>query len=60
MPLNIYKDNEAKLETAYSLMLKYSKITVRVETTNSWRAVKLDIASALDYFGQDKQCDMLL
>ena len=29
VPMNIQKDWKAKLESAYSLMLKYSKITVR-------------------------------
>ena len=28
VPMNIYKDWKAKLESAYSSMLKYSKITV--------------------------------
>ena len=28
MPINIYKDWKAKLESAYSFMFKYSKITV--------------------------------
>ena len=28
VPMNIYKDWKAKLESAYSFMLKYSKITV--------------------------------
>ena len=30
VPMNIQKDWKAKLESAYSYMLKYSKITVRV------------------------------
>ena len=28
VPMNIQKDRKAKLESAYSFMLKYSKITV--------------------------------
>ena len=31
--MNIYKDWKAKLESAYSFMLKYSKITVCTVTT---------------------------
>ena len=38
MPITIYKDRKAKLESAYSFMLNYSKKTVRFSTfffTNS-------------------------
>ena len=45
VPMNMQKDWKAKLESAYSFMLKYSKITVRIvrqqeESAASWLTYK--------------------
>ena len=38
VPMNILKDWKAKLESSYSFMLKYSKITVSTNGTDAFKS----------------------
>ena len=40
VPMNVYKDRKAKLRSAYSFMLNYSKITVCFRSRKKWLSSK--------------------